>query len=29
VAERDGARGFRSTDFGDEKDRVVRRDTGL
>ncbi|MCB1886482.1 MAG: arginine--tRNA ligase [Rhodocyclaceae bacterium] len=25
----DGARWFRSTDFGDEKDRVVQRDNGL
>ncbi|MDR2451721.1 MAG: arginine--tRNA ligase [Candidatus Accumulibacter sp.] len=29
VVERDGALWFRSTDFGDEKDRVVRRDNGL
>ncbi len=28
VYERDGALWFRSTDFGDEKDRVVRRDNG-
>ncbi len=27
--EQDGARWFRSTDFGDEKDRVVQRDNGL
>ena len=29
VYELDGALWFRSTDFGDEKDRVVRRDNGL
>ena len=29
VYEQDGALWFRSTDFGDEKDRVVRRDNGL
>ena len=29
VYERDGALWFRSTDFGDEKDRVVRRENGL
>ncbi len=28
VYEKDGALWFRSTDFGDEKDRVVRRDNG-
>lgn len=28
VYDRDGALWFRSTDFGDEKDRVVRRDNG-
>ncbi|MFW6323196.1 MAG: arginine--tRNA ligase, partial [Guyparkeria sp.] len=28
VYERDGALWFRSTDFGDDKDRVVRRDNG-
>ena len=28
VYERDGAQWFRSTDFGDEKDRVVRRENG-
>jgi arginyl-tRNA synthetase len=27
--EKDGATWFRSTDFGDDKDRVVRRDNGL
>jgi arginyl-tRNA synthetase len=29
VVERDGALWFKSTGFGDEKDRVVRRDNGL
>ena len=29
VYEQNGARWFRSTDFGDEKDRVVQRDNGL
>jgi len=29
VYEEDGALWFRATDFGDEKDRVVRRDNGL
>ena len=29
VYEQDGALWFRSTEFGDEKDRVVRRDNGL
>ena len=29
VYEQDGALWFRSTDFGDEKDRVVRRDNGI
>ncbi|MBL8391216.1 MAG: arginine--tRNA ligase [Candidatus Accumulibacter sp.] len=29
VYEQDGARWFRSTTFGDEKDRVVQRDNGL
>ena len=29
IYEQDGALWFRSTDFGDEKDRVVRRDNGL
>jgi len=28
IYEKDGARWFRSTDFGDEKDRVVQRDNG-
>ena len=28
IYERDGAQWFRSTDFGDEKDRVVRRENG-
>ena len=29
IYEQNGARWFRSTDFGDEKDRVVQRDNGL
>ena len=29
IYEKNGARWFRSTDFGDEKDRVVQRDNGL
>jgi arginyl-tRNA synthetase len=29
IYEKSGARWFRSTDFGDEKDRVVQRDNGL
>jgi arginyl-tRNA synthetase len=29
VYEQDGAKWFRSTDFGDEKDRVVQRENGL
>ncbi|MET5012286.1 arginine--tRNA ligase, partial [Burkholderia pseudomallei] len=29
IYEQDGALWFRSTHFGDEKDRVVRRDNGI